>query len=655
MEITRSTRTDQLGLDSLIAVDLRSWLSQTYGVNIPALQIMSGMEIGELVQLTVDDLDLESVRDSDETDTISSGSEDLVEETPPGSSPLWNSDHQASMSPTSSPGSIHPAQEVSKVPSSEQSFKFPMDANESSSPTTTPASTPQSKEMRPTQVSCVSTKEQSAIVRSGGLSSSQSMFWFIDSLMEKKSTLNHTLLYRIHGTLNVTNLERAVRVVTMRHEILRTRIRYDETTQEIHQEVLQEQLVFLEQRHVQDASDVDNIYNELHSHIYDTSAGCALRVIHILCASGDSFILIGYHHLVVDGSSHAVIMRDLQDTYQGRPFAAKPVQFLDYVREEQKKRASHAWSEDIRYWKGVLEPMPEPLPVHRSRVATRPLLKQYDMHRVEYTLPGDLHSRLSRLAVTYRATPFHVYLAAFQVLIFRFLGVQDICIGAGDANRWDAEKNDRVGPYINLVPLRFRVDQDMTFAAVTETTRSTSYDCLQHAQVPFQVLLNELQISRSATHSPVFQAFLDYRLVPESDGSFGDCRMDLERWDIAQLGYDFMVDIAPHPIRGMSIAMHVQRSLYGETEAGFLAQGYEDILKELVMTPDHCIGRLWKFRSDDLNRAFELGRGRCCPFEQYYDGPANPTFKDRVLLQAGQQLSRIRSTLSPSSMVIGQL
>lgn len=127
--------------------------------------------------------------------------------------------------------------------------------------------------------------------------------------------------------------------------------------------------------------------------------------------------------------------------------------------------------------------------------------------------------------------------------MFRLLDIEEFFIGIADANRTDSKFMGTLGFLLNLLPLRFQRGVAKTFTNAIHDARNKAYSALAHSKLPFDVPLNELNIGRSATHSPLFQVFVDYRQGVRETTSFAGCEAKGESWHIAKTGYDVALDI----------------------------------------------------------------------------------------------------------------
>ncbi|KAI0802199.1 hypothetical protein GGR55DRAFT_683448 [Xylaria sp. FL0064] len=445
-----------------------------------------------------------------------------------------------------------------------------------------------------------------SLKKSSGISFSQSLFWAVDSVTEGRTTLNHTVLLRIHGDLRVNTLRSAVSTVAQHHEALRTSFLVVNDHQ-VMQGVLPEPTLKLEEHTISGAAEVQEEYEKLQGHIYDLTKGENMRIRLLKLNSKGNFLLVGFHHINVDGISYQVVISDLCKLCRGQLLSRDTFQYLRYAESQRAEYESGEWKEDIKYWKQEFTTIPEPLPLVRSRVSTRRPLVRYDINAEALRVKSTLANSIREVARTNKATSFHVYLSAFQVLLHRLTGVEDLAIGIADGGRKDGMW-DAVGPYLNLLPLRFSVTSRQTFGSVIAETRLKAISALRHSKVPFDVILKELQVQRTSNHSPIFQAFVDYRLEQHQNWMLGSCSLDLVDLNLGKTTYNLSLDIIDDPQGDVRVTLISQAYLYSNADVKIIRDCYEDILGEFVQYPNKQLSGDWQYRHTEVQRALQLGR-----------------------------------------------
>ncbi|KAK2007074.1 beta-ketoacyl synthase domain-containing protein [Colletotrichum eremochloae] len=557
--------TDEIGLDSLIAVDIRSWLLKHFELEVPVLKLLGGMRLTDLVTKSVQGL-LGAVSDSTSQSEVDEMS-----------------------------ASIHSSGGTSSQQASSTSDDLP-----EPTPLTSTSLTD----------SGLFTKPEAVAERSLAISFSQSLFWVVDSLVEDKTAPNHTVLMRVVGQPRLSVLRNAVEMVGRHHEALRTRFRMDDEQHTV-QEVLESPTLELEEIRVSDEADVMLEYDSLKRHVYDLGSGRLMRIILLSRSPSDNWLLVGFHHINVDGISFQVVMQDLDKLCRGQQLNPKTMQYPDFSEAQRTALSSGAWVEDIEYWKREFATIPEPLPLTRARITTRRPITRFSVHTKELRVDGALSGRIREVARANKVTSFHFYLTAFQILLHRFTGAEDMAIGVADSGRNDqGEVLDSVGPFLNLVPLRFEVTPAQTFGRLIADTRRKSYAGLAHSRVPFEVLLTELQVPRVATQSPIFQAFVDYRQGAQERQPLANCTLEMMELQMGSTGYDLSLDVIDNPEGDARIALMGQAHLYSVSDMDIIGGLFEDILNEFVQSPAKRISEGWQYRQADVERALQVGQGQ---------------------------------------------
>jgi hybrid polyketide synthase/nonribosomal peptide synthetase ACE1 len=641
-------RSDEIGIDSLVAVDIRSWFLKQLSVSIPVLKILNGVSIGELVEEAVAKISPELAPN-------------LVEDGPAtGADPPVRGLATALPPRPRSAGSVRPSSSSdtpgtgSTSRTEEETVPTPATKGGESHPAILSAAVQRylpAKE--PDRIPVVD--KLLTLERSLRLSHTQSMFWVVHSLLEDKTTLNHTGFIRMTGRVRVQDLKLAVQQLSNRHESMRACFYLDENNNDNHhneeagqghmvtQGILRTGRIELEHRETRSYEEVEQELDQLKSHVYDISRGESMRILLLTRTNSptENYLMIGTHHINFDGMCSQIILRDLEAFYTRRAhLTLSPAvkQYGSFIASQWEDEKTGAWDGDLAFWRREFATIPEPLPLTRARVAARKPLLKYDVHRVDFRLDPSLAERIRAVARQHRVTTFHFYLAAFRVLLQRFLSLgvsdsrqagettaadSDICIGVADSNRHDGETLDSLGPYVNLLALRFR-DRPATFASALASARDKTFAALGHAVVPFDAVLRALRVPRDMSHAPLFQAFLDYRLGFPSQQPFADCTLEMLRFEPGRTAYDLSVDIIDTPLykdasatggKGGGdalLSVFGQAALYEEEDVRIFATCFEDLIREFADEPSRSLigfGSEWSYRDADVTMALELSRG----------------------------------------------
>ncbi|KAJ3496326.1 hypothetical protein NLG97_g2739 [Lecanicillium saksenae] len=602
-EIITTLRTDELGLDSLVAVRIRSWFLNNFQVNIPALRILMGASLQDLILQAQEGIPPELIP------KLSSNSDERED-----------SEESENVSA------------VGSSPSASVQLDTPM--------TTEPQTQAASVEGEPLMPLAL---DEVSVERSGQVSFTQSVFLFVHELLEDKSTLNNAGMIHLKGEIRVADLSDAVNAMGARHEALRTRIRVADN--EVVQEVVHNSSLALEHKRINSIDELAKEYASLRTFTFDLEHGNTSRVVLLSRAPDDHFLLIVSHHIIFDRTSTGIFLQDLEILYHGGN-VPPPLQYLDYSTTQREEYVSGKLQPNIRFWCDEFSTFPETLPLHRSRMSERRPLERYASRVIDFRINNENAERVRQLARSQKSTPFHVCLAAFGVLLHRFLGVDDVCIGIADSCRRDEHMMTSVGPFLNMLPARLSIPGDKTIDECISDARQKALGVLGHA-MPFEAILNELQVVREASHTPLAQAFLNYaeNNTEESNSLLG-CQMTVMREDQAELPYDVAFTVVNNTGRDMRIVMNVQESLYTEEDAIIIANGFEDILSEFSQDPSLPVGDQWNFRGQLLRTALSAGQGPSFGWDskktlvhKFYDICANYSSNTAVQDSQGNSLT----------------
>lgn len=574
-------RTDEMGIDSLIAVEIRTWFLKNLEVNMPVLKILSGASIGELL-----DHAMENLPESFKSNIGNIGDVSTNLQKPEVQSDLPTGEIYL---PPSSTDEITSQEEISSVEESSNSSL--LESSKSGQLRIKPSISSQYLE------------------RTEAMSFGQSMFWFQTIYLEDQTTLNHTGCFHVHGALRVDDIERALHIVAQRHEALRTCFFMDETLKPV-QGVMKSTGLYLEKRRIRDKDDVAEEFSRIRGHVFDLEHGETMRVLLLLQSPVDHYLIFGCHHINMDGISIQVLMSDLEKVYTGQDLSSGVLQYPDFsVRQREDFRAGK-WKKELQYWREEFRDIPPPLPLlPLSQSTSRRPLSEYSVHRVDFRIESTVAAQIQQICRQCRATPFHFYLTVFRALLYRYIGSEDLCIGIGDGNRTEDSMMESIGPYVNLLPLRFNSQSMLDFSGMLEETRTKTYSALANSRVPFEVLLNELNVPRSATHSPLFQSFVDYRQGAREKQSFGDCELEMAKFEAGRTAYDLSLDIVDNPGNDSLLMLMVQGNLYNLRDAEILMNSYVDLIVSFSSNPHIPLDKPELFRRKDIEMAIELGRG----------------------------------------------
>ncbi|MFF5566865.1 non-ribosomal peptide synthase/polyketide synthase [Streptomyces sp. NPDC012829] len=449
------------------------------------------------------------------------------------------------------------------------------------------------------------------------LSFAQRRLWLVDRLEGASALYNVPLVLRLSGRLDVGALGAALGDVVARHESLRTRFPVVEG--EPFQEIVPAREAGVELPVVPVAPDgLEAEIDRACSHVFDLARELLLRATLFTPGAdrpspdagapvtGECVLVLVVHHIAGDGWSMGVLWRDLSVAYAARCAGRAPgweplaVQYADYALW-QRDMLGDAGAPDsvlagqVAYWKTELDGAPEELelPVDRRRPAAA-------SHRGGWAaidVPPELHGGLAELARAEGVTMFMVWQAALAVLLSKLGAGKDIPIGSAIAGRTDQAVEDLVGLFMNMLVVRTDLSGDPTFAEVLGRVRRSALGALEHQEVPFERLVEELAPARSMARHPLFQVTMTVQNVPEATIDLPGLHVEARPGGatMAKLDLDFQVverfDGQGRP-GGMLGGLTYATDLFDRATAETLVTRLLRLLKTVTAGPARPISRL---------------------------------------------------------------
>lgn len=456
-------RLDEMGIDSLLAVEIRGWFMKTLEANIPVLKILSGVPIGDLIMMATDKIlerlvpNLKSNQDAK----------------PEADAPFLAAPHKSLLDPETDSSSTSESSDPSNASAVALSTSDTSD-----------------------EPSSVESIQSLSFRKTFRLSFSQETFWFVWAFLKDKTSLNHTAWARITGRIRIPDFQRAVRSLVRQHEILRTCI--IEQNGKPMQAIMDTGALHLEVAQVEKEEDMHRAVELLQNHhVYDVAHGQTIRCMLLSMSPEQHYFVAGLHPLVADGMSFQSLLRGVQQLYTSpnHDQAYKSHQFSYYSEKQHADFTTGKFDGELQFWKAEMAMFPPPLPILTlSRATSRPALRVYENEHAVLRVSAELKGNIQAICRRYRVTPFHFYLSAFRVLLLRYSPIgdgEDVAIGIGDGNRTESEMMDVIGPFVNFLALRLRTQSSASFTHLLQDVRDKAYAALAHSNVPFQVLLNE--------------------------------------------------------------------------------------------------------------------------------------------------------------------
>ena len=431
------------------------------------------------------------------------------------------------------------------------------------------------------------------------LSLQQERLWFLDQLTSSGTAYSLPGAVRMKGNLNRLALGLSLQEVVRRHEILRTGFVQVEAKpkQDIHEsgkfELIQRDLRESTKGTATDER-IDRELKEEAARPFTLSEPQLFRTTLLQVAEQEYILLVTVHHIVFDGWSVGVLIRELRELYQayceGRPspLSELPIQYADYAAWQREQSASGELTNGLEYWKKQLENLSVlDLPLDHPR----PPLQSFRGTTERWDISEELSDALKKVSRGHGVTLFMTLLAGFQILLARYSGQQDIVVGSPIANRAQPELEMLIGFFVNTLVLRTNLKDNLTVEGALRRAREVCLGAYAYQSVPFENLVDELEPQRDLSHNPLFQVAMVLQNAPGGTLQLQDLEISMLPSVAAGAKFDLtlVIEDDSERLHGM---MEYCTDLFESGTVRRLLGHYQEVLSEMARDPMQCISTL---------------------------------------------------------------
>ncbi len=470
------------------------------------------------------------------------------------------------------------------------------------------------------------------------LSFAQERLWFLHQMVPDSPVYNVPAAVRLEGDLDTGALERGLREIISRHDVLRTRFERRETGPV---PVVDESIEFALER--VEIRDVDNGDREAEAlaranlearQTFDLERGPLVRGLLLGLGARDHLLVLTFHHSIAEGWSVALLFRELEAIYAAfrdgapSPLEPLPIQYGDFARWQRERGKGEMAEREFDYWRRQLSgelPVLE-LPADRPRPPVQTFAGAWKAR----PLPAALIDRLSELASANGATLFMVLLAAFQTLLHRYSGVTDVLVGSPIAVRNRAEAEQLIGVFINTLVMRADLSGDPRFETLVEQVRDTAVGAFSNQEMPFERIVEEIQPERNTSHTPIFQVMLAMQNTPlptlELAGLERARVLDPSQVHNGTTKLDLAMFIDQTP-EGLEAACEYSTDLFDESTIERLLGHFQTLLEGIAADPEQRLSRLPILDEGERHRLLHEWNDTA---EDYPTTPVHQLFEERA-------------------------
>lgn len=417
------------------------------------------------------------------------------------------------------------------------------------------------------------------------LSFSQESLWFID-LLEGSDQYHIPIVLRLNGALDRDALEKALKRILTRHEVLRTVVLQHEGKP--YQEVIEPENWQMEQSELVSAEDLNAQVQTLLAAPFDLSNHYMLRAHLISINPSEAVLVMTLHHIAFDGWSLPLFIKELNLFYRAESRGETlelppPLQYRDFALWQRKNLSDNYFQSGLKYWKSKL-------------AGLKPLLQREGTDNVgvetSFIIPAPLKKQLEQLSARQGATLYMTLLAVFKIWLHQFFVREDLCVGTATSGRQHPELERALGYFINPLPLRTSVSDESTFSELLAQVKTTCTEAFENQEVPFDRIVAASGTERAFGQNPLFQVMCTLQDTAPVAPQWGE-DLEVTAVDSRQVKakYDLSL-IFTRTDKGLEGKISYKSRIFNENTAPRLAEEYRDLLEKALEDPNRSIGSM---------------------------------------------------------------
>ena len=502
------------GLDSIVAIEFRKWFMKAISVDVQIFDVLGSKSITDLVTKAASLIKFDAETEDDKSQTQTFGSADKVGE---------NIVEQASTASVSA--------EFSQI---ERPKSIPM-------------------------------------------STFQRRMWFQHNMLEDKASLNVPVMCHVRGKLDVPALEAAVGEMVKRNESLRMSFFEGDDFSE------QKPIPGFDLRLIRkdlsadsgnETRSLDDFVAELRHEELDIENGEVLRMAMAKLEEGHYVLVMIYHHISIDRGSSKSMFQQVTSLYEAirndkalTTVTPPKVSYIDFTLWHEARLASPELQLSIEFWRNKLRNAPEVSKLLPFAKASRPEHMDTARAVLNMTLETPMLNRMKRICAQTGTTPFQYLLAAFRSFHYRYTEEEDLIVHMVDGRRPHPDLEETIGFFVNLIPIRFTKGCDASFDRLLEHTKSSALEATQHSTVPFDAIVDAVNVEKTPSHFPLGQLAINY----QSHGKMP--KFKTQDFEISQIdgediptACEMQLEALEDPDNGLDLRLEYSSTLYGANE-----------------------------------------------------------------------------------------
>jgi len=432
-------------------------------------------------------------------------------------------------------------------------------------------------------------------------SSAQARMYYASSIAE------NSVLYNIAGGLifdktpNISKLQNAFNKLIKRHSSLRTYFEIYEN--QVVQKIKNTVNFNLEiDNNAINEKQIDEVFATFNTP-FDLSKAPLFKARLVNMDNNKSFLMISMHHIISDGASLSIIVDDLCKLYNGKDLSDIQIEYKDYSVWENKKIKNNSLKTSEDFW---LNQFSDEIPVLNMPTKSRPSVQSFEGNKINLKIDKLHTEKLNILAKELGITPYMLFLAAYYILLYKYTSQNDIIVGSPILGRNSAELNNIVGMFVNTLPIRTKIDSNLSFKDFIDNIKTICLESYKYQDYPFDELVNKLNIPRDTSRNPLFDTMFIYQNNGYLPATFDGITSEYYIPNTKISKFDLSLEIIPNN-NSLDLSFEYCTKLFNKSFIENLSNHYLNILNAILENSKIKISNIDMLSKEEKhNRRVEL-------------------------------------------------
>ncbi len=425
------------------------------------------------------------------------------------------------------------------------------------------------------------------------LSFAQQRLWFLHHLSPDSRSYNALEILQIEGLLNLTVLEQSLGELINRHEIFRTT--FPTVSGEPIQAIAPPSSFCLKVDNYQDlypneqSAKIQQVAELEARQAFDLTVGPLIQFKLLLLSPQKSVLLLKMHHIIYDGWSFGILIRELSALYEAflknlaNPLPALSIQYADFAVWQRQYLSGEVLDKQLKYWQEQLATVPPVLTLPTDR--PRPAIQTFQGGVERFQLDQNVTQSLKKLGQDQVATLFMTLLAAFAVLLSRYSGQSDLLVGSPIANRNQAAIEPLIGFFANTLALRVNLSENPSFLELLKQVKQTTLEGYAHQDLPFEMLVEKLQPDRDLSRNPLVQVMFALQNISQDTWNLSGLSIESLSLSVEEtVRFDLEVNCWQN-LEGLVIDWTYSRDLFDTATIARMGEHFQNLLQAIILNP----------------------------------------------------------------------